>query len=203
MDSPLSVYLLGFSAQVFYGARALVQWIASEKHHRIESPDLYWILSVAGSAILIYYGMLRLDFSVVIGEFVAFYIYMWNMAAKGMLRKNWLKIALGVIPLVLVSIMLKDFSAFKLDFFDNPDMPLALLAFGLIGQFLIKFRFVYQWVYSVAHKESLMPVSFWAITAVGSLLLIVYALIRHDWVVLFSQVGIVPAVRNIMIGQRK
>ena len=40
---------------------------------------------------------------------------------------------------------------------------------------------------------------FWVISVVGSLMIIVYGLIRHDWVLVAGQIGIVASVRNIMI----
>ena len=61
-------------------------------------------------------------------------------------------------------------------------------------------RFVYQWLYSVKKGQSLLPLSFWVIAIVGSLLIIIYGIIRHDWVLILGQFGIIASARNIMIG---
>ena len=92
MDSPLWIYLIGLSAQLFYVGRVLVQWLLSEKRGRVESPALFWILSIAGSMLLFFYGYLRKDLSIITGEFVSYYIYMWNIGVKGMYRRipKWL-----------------------------------------------------------------------------------------------------------------
>ena len=64
---------------------------------------------------------------------------------------------------------------------------------------MFKSRFLVQWFYSVSHGESSLPMVFWVISVVGSLMIIVYGLIRHDWVLVAGQIGIVASVRNIMI----
>ncbi len=68
MDSPLWVYLLGLVAMGVYGSRILIQWYLSEKHHRVESPGIYWVLSSLGAVLLYVYGWLRKDLSIIVGE---------------------------------------------------------------------------------------------------------------------------------------
>ena len=80
---------------------------------------------------------------------------------------------------------------------------LALLIFGLVGQTVYKLRFVVQWVHSYRRKESTLPMSFWTLAIAGSVMLIVYGLIRHDWVLVAGQVSIVPSIRNVMIGLKQ
>lgn len=77
------VYALGFLAQGFFSARMLVQWIMSERAKRSLSPDIYWIFSLAGSILLFVYGWLRDDFSIIFGQFISYYIYIWNLNIKG------------------------------------------------------------------------------------------------------------------------
>ena len=201
MDSPLWIYCIGFSAQVFFTARVLVQWYLSEKHKQVESPALFWIFSIIGSLILLFYGWLRRDFAILIGEFISFYIYLWNLSAKGLFEKTprAVPVLIGLIPLVALVLMLKDFSSFSTDFFRNAEVSGPLLAFGIAGQIVFKSRFLVQWFYSVSHGESTLPMVFWIISVVGSLMIIAYGLIRHDWVLVVGQVGIVASVRNIMI----
>ena len=201
MDSPLWIYCIGFSAQVFFTARVLVQWYLSEKHRKVESPALFWVFSILGSLILLFYGWLRRDFAILTGEFISFYIYLWNLHAKGLFEKTPRLVPglIALIPLVALVLMLKDFSSFSTDFFRNAEVSGPLLAFGIAGQMVFKSRFVVQWFYSVSHRESSLPMIFWIISVVGSLMIIAYGLIRHDWVLVVGQVGIVASVRNIMI----
>lgn len=201
MDSPLWLYCIGFSAQIFYTGRVLVQWYLSEKNHRVESPSIYWIFSIIGSMILFFYGWLRQDFSIIFGEFLSYYIYMWNIGAKGLYRKTpkIVPIVQALIPVVVGMALLKDIPHFAENFLKNDDVPLKLLIFGTLGQFIYKMRFVYQWFYSVKRGQSVLPLTFWIIAVTGSLMIIIYGLIRHDWVLVIGQFGIIPSIRNIMI----
>lgn len=201
MDSPFWIYCVGLSAQVFYTGRVLLQWYLSEKHHKVESPGLFWVMSIMGSMILFIYGMLRQDFSIIFGEFLSYYIYMWNISAKGLYKRvtRIVPVLQALLPLVACIVLLKDIPVFVENFMRSEAVPVKLLLLGTLGQFVYKMRFVYQWFYSVKRKESMLPLTFWLISVAGSVLIITYALIRHDWVLLVGQFGIIPAIRNIMI----
>ena len=80
------VYIIGFLAQIFFSARILVQWILSEKAKEIVSPSIFWVLSIAGSYLLFIYGWCRDDFSIILGQIISYYIYIWNLNAKGIWR---------------------------------------------------------------------------------------------------------------------
>lgn len=205
MDSPFWVYCIGLSAQVFYTGRVLVQWYLSEKHHRVESPDLFWIFSIIGSMILFFYGWLRQDFSIIFGEFLSYYIYMWNIGIKGIYKKipKIVQIFQFLIPIVVGIALARDFPRFAQTFFKSDDMPLRLLLLGMAGQFIFKMRFVYQLIYGLKHKESALPLTFWIIAVIGSSIIIIYGLIRHDWVLVLGQFGIIASIRNIMIALKQ
>lgn len=201
MDSPFWIYAIGFSAQLFYTGRILVQWYLSEKHHTVESPTLFWVLSIIGSMIMFLYGCLRNDFSIIFGELFTYYIYMWNISAKGGYDRlpRIVPVLQGLIPVVAVLILMHDIPRFADSFFRSEDMPMRLLLFGMAGQIVFKSRFIYQWIYSVHHKESVLPLTFWIIAVIGSLMIITYGIIRHDWVLVLGQFGIIASIRNIMI----
>ena len=201
MDSPLWIYLIGLSAQVFYTGRVFIQWYLSEKHGKVESPTLFWVFSIIGSMILFFYGWLRNDFSIIFGEFFTYYIYMWNISAKGLYARlpKIVPVIQALLPAVVLAALLKDIPHFTQTFLRNDDVPMGLLIFGTLGQTVYKSRFIYQWFYSVKHKESLLPLTFWIIAITGSLMIITYGAIRHDWVLIIGQFGIIASIRNIMI----
>ena len=91
------IYAIGFLAQLFFSARILIQWVLSERAHRIVSPSAYWICSLAGSWLLFLYGWLRDDFSIILGQLISYYIYLWNLNLKGLYRR---------IPLLLRAVLL-------------------------------------------------------------------------------------------------
>lgn len=201
MDSPFWIYCIGLSAQLFYFGRIMVQWYQSEKHRTVESPTLYWVFSTVGSMIMFLYGCLRDDFAIIFGEFLTFYIYMWNLKAKGVYDKlpRFVPYLQALLPIAALFILMHDIPRFAENFFKAEELPLGLLLFGTAGYVTFKSRFIYQWFYSYRHKESSLPLGFWIIAVVGSLMIITYGAIRHDWVLILGQLGIIVAIRNIMI----
>jgi len=201
MDSPFWIYCVGLSAQIFYFGRIFVQWYLSEKHKTVESPTLYWVFSTIGSMIMFLYGCLRNDFAIIFGEFITFYIYMWNINAKGLYRKlpRFVPYVQALIPLAALLYLMHDIPRFAETYFHHDDLPLGLLLFGMAGLFTFKSRFIYQWIYCFRRKVSTLPLGFWIIAVIGSVMIITYGAIRHDWVLIVGQLGIIVAIRNIMI----
>ena len=70
------IYALGFLAQICFSARLLIQWIISEKEKQVVSPTLFWLLSLLGSYLLFFYGWLRNDFAIILGQLISYYIYL-------------------------------------------------------------------------------------------------------------------------------
>ena len=199
------IFAIGFLAQILFSGRLLVQWIASEKAHKVLSPTLFWQLSMAASFMLCLYGWLRDDFAIILGQMISYYVYIWNLNAKG----AWIKIPLPMRVLFLllpVAAIVYFISGGQQTFdglFRQENIPLWLLIFGVAGQFTFTLRFIYQWYYSRRAGESMLPLTFWAISVTGSAMIISYAIIRHDPVLIIGQAtGMVVYVRNIMIGLR-
>ena len=201
MDSPLWVYLLGLAGMAIYGVRIVVQWYLSEKDHEVVSPGIYWVMSSIGAIVLYIYGWLRKDFSIIFGESIGYYIYMWNIAIMGLYKNTprWVFVAQALFPVLIIGLMLRDLPAFTHDFLMNDKVPPGLLALGMLGQFTYEIRGVYQLVYSMKRKESILPLGHWILAVAGSLMIIAYGLIRHDWVLVIGQFAIVFSIRNIMI----
>ena len=196
------VYIIGFLAQIFFSARILIQWILSERAKEIVSPAIFWILSIAGSYLLFIYGWCRDDFSIILGQVFSYYIYIWNLDIKN----NWKKIPrpiryiLIATPFLAISYMFSDSRAFISQFFRNEDVPLWLLIYGSLGQIIFTLRFIYQWVYSRKRHESILPLGFWLISLLGSAIIVSYAIVRHDPVLILGQsTGLVVYIRNIWI----
>ncbi|SCD20345.1 lipid-A-disaccharide synthase [Proteiniphilum saccharofermentans] len=197
------IYGIGFLAQIFFSARILYQWIVTEKAKKIISPPIFWILSIFGSYLLFIYGVLRNDFAIIFGQFIAYYIYLWNLNMQGIWKQIHvgLKAILLLTPVIAVALLMRDMNAFTTLFFRQKDIPVWLLIFGSAGQVLFTFRFIYQWIYSAHLHRSVLPIGFWIISLLGSGIIVAYGIIRHDPVLILGQsVGFVAYVRNIMIG---
>lgn len=196
------IYVIGFLAQICFSGRLLFQWIMSEKAKQVVSPPIFWLLSLLGSYLLFFYGWLRDDFAIILGQFISYYIYIWNLDIKN----NWKKIPrpiryiLIATPFLAISYMFSESRAFISQFFRNEDVPLWLLIYGSLGQIIFTLRFIYQWVYSRKRHESILPLGFWLISLLGSAIIVSYAIVRHDPVLILGQsTGLVVYIRNIWI----
>lgn len=138
------------------------------------------------------------------GQFVSYYVYLWNLKQKGVWGRLPLALRLVLLftPPVVLLLVVNNASAFVHEFFFNTDVPLWLLLFGAFGQLLFTFRFVYQYVYSRRRQVSALPAGFWIISLAGSVSICVYGLLRHDLVLIVGQsFGIVAYARNLWIGR--
>jgi lipid-A-disaccharide synthase-like uncharacterized protein len=71
-----------------------------------------------------------------------------------------------------------------------------LVGFG--GQVLFMGRFVLQWFVSERQRRSVIPVSFWYLSIAGALVLLAYAMHRHDPVFTAGQgLGVAIYLRNL------
>ena len=201
MMSALAITIVGLMAQVFFSARTLVQWIMSERARKVLSPSLFWIFSVCGSILLGVYGWLRMDFAVMLGQFFSYYVYMWNLKAKKIQMPGALYWFLMLLPVVAAGGVVSDWHGFIADFFQRPDVPLWMVAFGVTGQVLFTLRFLYQWWFSSRIGKSELPPLFWWISLTGAVLILTYGFMRLDVVLILGQgFGIIVYVRNLMIG---
>jgi len=71
--------VIGFGGQAIFGARFLVQWIASEKAKRIVVPALFWHLSIVGSVLVLVYAIYRLDAVFIVANSVNTLLYARNL----------------------------------------------------------------------------------------------------------------------------
>ncbi len=77
----------------------------------------------------------------------------------------------------------------------------AWVVFGLLAQAAFTGRFLVQWIASERQRRSHIPVSFWYLSLVGGVMLLLYAALwKHDVVVTLGQTtGVVVYVRNLML----
>jgi len=80
------------------------------------------------------------------------------------------------------------------------DKEIWWLVTGFGGQALFMARFVLQWLTSEREQRSVIPVSFWYLSIVGALVLLVYAVQRRDPVFVAGQVlGVAIYLRNLQL----
>ncbi|MEE4137778.1 MAG: lipid-A-disaccharide synthase N-terminal domain-containing protein [Desulforhopalus sp.] len=200
------VFAVGFLAQLLFSARQLTQWISSERAGKILSPLLFWQLSIVASFLLMVYGILRHDLAIILGQLATYGIYLRNLHYHGF----WKKIPLFaralalIFPVVAVSWLMLGETHSVQRVIANEAIPAWLMFWGIAGQLVFTFRFVYQWLYSERRHESLLPIGFWAISITGSAMVLSYAVIRRDPVLLVGQsFGLFVYSRNVLLWLRQ
>ncbi|UOD35819.1 lipid-A-disaccharide synthase N-terminal domain-containing protein [Deferribacteraceae bacterium V6Fe1] len=74
----------------------------------------------------------------------------------------------------------------------------TLLIIGFTGQFFFFMRFFVQWIYSEKQRKSVIPVAFWYFSLLGSVCLLIYAILRKDIVFIVGQsTGFIIYIRNL------
>lgn len=71
--------IVGVTGQLMFTARFLVQWLASEKAGRSVVPLSFWWFSIAGSVIVLAYGIHKLEPVIIIGQLPGTVIYTRNL----------------------------------------------------------------------------------------------------------------------------
>ena len=198
----MMIFSLGFISQLLFFSRTLLQWILSERAGKVLSPTIYWVLSIIASYLFCLYGWFRHDFSILLGQVISYYIYIWNLDANGVWNKipGVLKAILMLTPLIAIGFVIKNGHYFVENFLSHPNIPLWLVIFGSLGQVIFTMRFVYQWIYSFRRNVSVLPLGFWVISLVGSGLIVTYGIIRLDPILILGQsVGFIAYSRNIIL----
>ncbi|TJY32871.1 lipid-A-disaccharide synthase N-terminal domain-containing protein [Pontimicrobium aquaticum] len=196
------IYSIGFIAQILFSSRLVVQWITSEKQRKVITPTLFWTLSLIASFLLFIYGYLRDDFAIMLGQTLTYFIYIRNLQLQNEWQKfHWLlRWFLYSFP-VLIAIYYFNNNVIDRDvLFRNEAIPVWLLWLGIISQVVFTLRFVYQWLYSEYKKSSSLPLGFWLLSLVGSILILTYAIIREDPVLFTGHLlGSIIYVRNLIL----
>ncbi len=201
----LWIYGLGFFGQALFGLRLLTQWFFSEREGRPVSPVLYWQISLLASLIVLLYGVLRKDPIIIFGQLASYYIYIRNLQ----LKERWTTIAapfryvLSLLPFIVLGIVFTTMTETLRELVSNVEPANALFVVGALGQVMINIRFIYQWYYSERRGISVLPLGFWIISLIASMLVLIYGIYRRDPVLFVSQcLGLVAYIRNIYFYHR-
>ena len=71
--------LVGFVAQILFGARFFVQWIASERAGKSTIPVAFWLFSISGGVLLLTYALYRRDPVFIAGQGFGLLVYFRNL----------------------------------------------------------------------------------------------------------------------------
>jgi len=71
--------ILGFTGQLLFGLRFLVQWICSEIKKESHIPIVFWYLSLGGGLILCIYSIYIKDPVFIVGQSAGIIVYIRNL----------------------------------------------------------------------------------------------------------------------------
>ncbi|WP_260625681.1 lipid-A-disaccharide synthase N-terminal domain-containing protein [Hymenobacter sediminicola] len=199
---------IGLTSQLLFSSRIVLQWVQSERAKRVLVPTLFWQISLVSSFLMILYGMLRHDPVILAAQLISYGIYIRNLQLLGEWRKlsGIFRASAYVFPLAMLAWFVVGNQHFSLRGMLSHGIPAGVLALGTIGQTIFLLRFVYQWLYSERKGESVLPLGFWVVSFVGSVLILTYAVLRRpvDVVLIVGNVfGTVVYARNIVLLRRE
>ncbi|MGH1417867.1 MAG: lipid-A-disaccharide synthase N-terminal domain-containing protein [Hyphomicrobiaceae bacterium] len=70
---------IGFSAQLMFSMRFIIQWIASERAKQSIVPETFWYFSFLGGLMLFAYAIYRVDPVFIMGQGTGLLIYARNI----------------------------------------------------------------------------------------------------------------------------
>ena len=85
-----------------------------------------------------------------------------------------------------------------------PDGASLWMGIGFVGQAVFGTRFIVQWIATERKRRSVVPVSFWYLSLLGSVLLLAYSIYRRDAVFIAGfSLNMVIYLRNLYFIYRK
>ncbi len=71
--------IVGFSGQLCFTSRFLIQWLVSERQKKSVIPLAFWYFSILGGGILLSYAIYRKDPVFILGQSAGLFIYLRNL----------------------------------------------------------------------------------------------------------------------------
>ncbi|MDT0650092.1 lipid-A-disaccharide synthase N-terminal domain-containing protein [Autumnicola edwardsiae] len=176
------IFSIGFLAQMLFSARLITQWFLSEKSKKVETPVLFWKLSLLASVLLFAYGYLREDLAIMLGQFLIYGVYWRNLKIQGEWKNRniFFKAFVVIFPILILAYIIFFGRLNWEDLIEGERLAPWLIGLGIFGQLVYTARFFYQWYYAERNQVSSLPQGFWILSLIGSSLLLAYGILRYD-----------------------
>lgn len=204
VDAPFWKFFGIAAAIIFYG-RFYLQWIASEIQKKSVMPVGFWYMSGIGSFMLLVFGAATHS---PIGTFSHGFnsiIYGRNLVLvwreRGTLTPRRQVLIYGAIGLVIALAVGIVAVTWLREYHQTRDAKhWVWVGVGVAAQMMFACRFLIQWVVSEAKKKSVVPVIFWHLSLVASLLLLSAHIAHSEWVFAAGVGSTVPVyLRNLWL----
>lgn len=153
---------------------------------------------LAGSFMLIIYGILTYDAVIICGQAFTYFLLIRSTFLSGTWKKipAEIRIVAMLLPLGVGALyFLSSDYAFRLNL---PDIPLSWLLLGSAGQVLTNVSVFLESRYAARNREIKFPLEFWYFAFSGSLMMLIYCLIRYDVIVFIAYTSIlIRSVRGM------
>ncbi|MCC6144449.1 MAG: lipid-A-disaccharide synthase N-terminal domain-containing protein [Candidatus Hydrogenedentes bacterium] len=208
---PVVMEAMGGAGAVIFYARFYLQWIASEIQKKSVGPVAFWYMSSIGALMLFTYGIytvspvgaLSFGFNIVV--YSRNLIHIWREQGTLSKRRYWmvhaivLAVALVAGALILATWIL-EYHAVK---DASPEVfrrTWIWLGIGVVGQGLFACRFAIQWIATETQGKSVIPVAFWYLSLVASVLLAASFWQRAEWIYVVGLATTIPIyARNLWL----
>lgn len=207
------LYPLGFIPALFFMARYLIQWIASEKQGKSVVMPLFWILSVGGNVLTLLHAIVQMQFHVGFVQTCNAVISFRNLNIMQSPDCHW-KLSSVVLALLTSLISLPffffasaDWNIDAIEWFRSPLGSSTISPFwhviGFSGLLLFNGRFWVQWWDAERQAKSYLSIKFWWMSVVGSVLCFIYFTLLGDFVNMVGPFfGVIPSIRNLILSKR-
>lgn len=202
------LYPLGFIAQLAFGLRFLVQWVASEKAQKMVTPKLFWHLSIAGNLLLFIHSLIQLHFpmSLAQGQNLVLSWRNLNLLGPESKKQTFWFVVLLLVAVSALTVVFFALHTYNTSWIATPG-TLAISSwihiFGIVGICSFAVRFWVQWWQAEHQNTGSLTESFWWISLVGALICSIYFFIIRDWVNLIGPIlSLVPYSRNLYFVKR-
>ena len=195
------IHAIGYVAQGLFSSRFIVQWISSEKAGKVLAPTLFWQISLIASFLLIVYSILIKDMTILFGQALGYFVYIRNLRLQNSWRvlPRYFRYFVLIVPFLALMVLLFG-SEYSFKKIWESQQSTAIILWGTIGQLIFSCRFIYQWYYSEKVRRSVLPLGFWIISILGSLIISSYSIYLGLYPIVIGHLfGMVIYSRNIMI----
>ncbi|HEX5136015.1 MAG TPA: lipid-A-disaccharide synthase N-terminal domain-containing protein [Planctomycetota bacterium] len=180
----------GYFGQALFAGRVIYQWFASERAGRVVVPRGYWWMSLAGSALVLAYGVGKHNLVFVMSVLPGTVIAYLNLRIRRKARRRKL------LPWAVALLAVVVWAAWKQPRVGEP----AWAVIGLVGSLMWGLRHVFQWWVSQRRGEPMLPVSFYLLSLFGSFFLLAYAIRHVDYVMILGYAfNSVPYIRILLL----